>query len=80
MPAGLSDDPLELVHLLLGATEGAEPLLCQLACTFVLIISEEFNDAALVGGEAVAREETEVSLVLKNHDRGANECLTQQPP
>ena len=52
LSAGLGDDSLELVDLGLGTAEGAEPLLGQLAGTLVLAVAEEFNDAALVGGEA----------------------------
>ena len=71
--AGLGDDALELVDLLLGAAEGAElqamlvlegdgegrggrgkayPLLRELPGTLVTAVAEEFDDAALVGGEA----------------------------
>lgn len=52
--AGLGDDALELIDLGLGAAEGTETLLGQLAGTLVLAVAEEFDDAALVWGEAVS--------------------------
>jgi hypothetical protein len=51
--AGLGDDALELIDLGLGAAERTETLLCQLAGALVLAVAEEFDDAALVWGEAV---------------------------
>ena len=50
--AGVGDDALELIDLLLGAAEGSEPLLRELAGTLVLAVAEELDNAALVGGEA----------------------------
>jgi hypothetical protein len=49
----LGDDAGHLVDLSLATAEGAEPLLRELARTLVLGVAEEFDDAALVGGEAV---------------------------
>ena len=51
-PPRLGDDLGHLVHLSLGAAEGTEPLLRQLARTLVLAVPEQFDDAALVGGQA----------------------------
>lgn len=70
--AGLGDDTLELVDLLLGTAESTElirvlacctvkeipgggkyPLLSELTGTLVTGVAEQFNDAALVGGEAI---------------------------
>jgi hypothetical protein len=51
--AGLGDDTLELIDLLLGAAEGTESLLCELTGTLVLGVAEEFDDTALVGSKAV---------------------------
>lgn len=50
-PAGLGDDALELIDLLLGTAEGTEPSLGQLAGSLVLAVAEQFNDSALVGGK-----------------------------
>lgn len=50
--AGLGDDALELIDLLLGTAEGTESLLCELTGALVLAVAEEFDDTALVGGEA----------------------------
>jgi len=50
--AGLGDDALELIDLGLGAAERTKTLLCQLAGALVLAVAEEFDDAALVWGEA----------------------------
>jgi len=52
-PPALSDDTGHLVDLSLRTAEGAEPLLRELAGTLVLGVTEEFDDAALVRGEAV---------------------------
>lgn len=49
----LGDDTGHLVDLSLAAAEGAEPLLRELARALVLGVAEEFDNAALVGGEAV---------------------------
>jgi len=49
--AGLSNDLGHVLDLRLGAAEGAEALLGQLAGALVLAVAEEFDDAALVGGE-----------------------------
>jgi hypothetical protein len=51
--AGLGDDSLEFVDLGLGTAESTEPLLGQLARALVLAVAQQFNDAALVRGEAV---------------------------
>ena len=51
-PPALSNDTGHLVDLSLGAAEGAEPLLCELAGALVLGVAEEFDDAALVRGKA----------------------------
>ena len=51
--AGLGNDALELVDLLLGTAEGAEPLLRQLAGTLVAAVAEQLDDTALVRGKAV---------------------------
>ena len=51
-PPGLGNHALELVDLGLGAAKGAELLLGELAGALVLAVAEEFDDAALVGGEA----------------------------
>ena len=50
--AGLGDDTLELIDLLLGAAEGTESLLGELTGTLVLGVTEQLNDSALVGSEA----------------------------
>jgi hypothetical protein len=50
--AGLGDDSLEFVDLGLGTAESTEPLLGQLARALVLAVAQQFNDAALVRGEA----------------------------
>ena len=52
----LGDDAGHLVDLSLAAAEGAEPLLRELTGTLVLGVAEEFDNAALVGGEAVHGE------------------------
>jgi hypothetical protein len=52
----LGDDAGHLVDLSLAAAEGAEPLLRELARALVLGVAEEFDNAALVGGEAVHDE------------------------
>jgi hypothetical protein len=49
----LGDDAGHLVDLSLATAEGAEPLLGELARALVLGVAEEFDDATLVGGEAV---------------------------
>lgn len=49
----LGDDASHLVDLSLATAEGAEPLLGELARALVLGVAEEFDDATLVGGEAV---------------------------
>ena len=49
----LGDDAGHLVDLSLATAEGAEPLLGELARALVLRVAEEFDDATLVGGEAV---------------------------
>jgi len=49
----LGDDAGHLVDLSLATAEGAEPLLSELARALVLGVAEEFDDATLVGGEAV---------------------------
>lgn len=51
--AGLNDDALHLLNLSLGTAEGTESLLSDLAGTLVHGVTEQLNDAALVGGEAV---------------------------
>lgn len=50
--AGLGDDALELVDLLLGTAESSESLLGELTGTLVSAVAEQFNDTALVGGKA----------------------------
>ena len=52
----LGDDAGHLVNLSLATAEGTEPLLRELARTLVLGVAEEFDNAALVGGEAVHDE------------------------
>lgn len=52
-PPALGDDLGHLVNLALGAAEGSESLLCELAGTLVFAVAEEFDNAALVWGEAV---------------------------
>ena len=52
----LGDDLGHLVHLSLRTAESSESLLCELACALVLAVTEEFDDAALVWGEAVGRK------------------------
>ena len=49
----LGDDAGHLVNLSLATAEGTEPLLSELARALVLGVAEEFDDATLVGGEAV---------------------------
>lgn len=49
----LGDDAGHLVNLSLATAEGTEPLLRELARTLVLGVAEEFDNATLVGGEAV---------------------------
>jgi len=44
----LGDNPLELVNLFLCAAESSEPLLCELAGTLVLAITEQFDDTLLI--------------------------------
>jgi len=51
--AGLGDDLLHLLDLRLGAAESSEPLLGELASALVLAVAKEFDNAALVGSEAV---------------------------
>lgn len=51
-PPGLGNHALELVDLGLGAAKGAELLLGELAGALVLAVAQQFDDAALVGGEA----------------------------
>lgn len=50
--AGLGDDTLELINLGLSTAEGTKTLLCQLTGTLVLAVAEQFDNAALVWGEA----------------------------
>jgi NTP pyrophosphatase (non-canonical NTP hydrolase) len=50
--AGLGDDVGELLDLLLGAEEGSEATLAELAGTLILGVLEELHDAALVGSKA----------------------------
>jgi hypothetical protein len=54
--AGLGDDTLELIDLGLSTAEGTKTLLCQLTGTLVLAVAEEFDNAALVWGEARRRK------------------------
>lgn len=49
----LGDDAGHLVNLSLATAEGAEPLLRELTRALVLGVAEEFDNATLVGGEAV---------------------------
>lgn len=49
----LGDDAGHLVDLSLATAEGAEPLLRELTGALVLGVAEEFDNATLVGGEAV---------------------------
>lgn len=49
----LSNDLGHLVDLSLRTAESTESLLCELARALVLAVAEEFDDAALVGCEAV---------------------------
>lgn len=49
--AGIGDDALELVDLLLGTAEGTESLLGELTGTLVLAVAEQLDDSALVGGK-----------------------------
>lgn len=51
--ASLGDDTLHLVDLALGTAERTQALLCQLAGTLILAVADKFDDAALVGSEAV---------------------------
>ncbi len=51
--AGLGDDTLELINLGLSTAEGTKTLLCELAGTLVLGVTEQLNDTALVWGKAV---------------------------
>jgi transcriptional regulator GlxA family with amidase domain len=50
--AGVGDDALELVDLLLGTAEGTEPLLGELTGALVLAVAQQLDDTALVGGKA----------------------------
>lgn len=52
-PPALRDDLGHLVDLSLGTAEGTESLLGQLSRALVLGVTEEFDDTALVWGEAV---------------------------
>lgn len=49
----LGDDTGHLVDLSLATAEGTEALLRELTGALVLGVAEEFDNAALVGGEAV---------------------------
>lgn len=49
--AGLSDDALHVLNLALATDEGTEALLSELTGTLVLGVSQELNDAALIGGK-----------------------------
>ena len=48
----LGDDVGEFLDLRLGASEGTKSLLCELAGTLVLGVTEEFDDTALVWCES----------------------------
>jgi hypothetical protein len=50
-PSRLGNDLGHLVHLSLRAAERTEPLLRQLAGALVLAVPQQFDDAALIGGE-----------------------------
>lgn len=52
-PPALCDHVGHLLDLGLGAAEGTEPLLRELARALVFAVAEEFDYAALVWGEAV---------------------------
>lgn len=51
-PALLGNDVGQALHLVLGAAEGADATLDELAGTLVLGVSDELHGATLVGGEA----------------------------
>lgn len=67
--AGLGDDAGELLNLRLGAGEGSEALLGELTGTLVLGVAEEFNDAALIGSEAVRGHKRLAHLSHIHHGR-----------
>lgn len=48
---GLSDNTLHVLDLLLAAREGTEPLLGKLPGPLILSVSQQFNNAALIGSK-----------------------------
>jgi hypothetical protein len=83
----LGDDAGHLVDLSLATAEGAEPLLGELARALVLGVAEEFDDATLVGGEAVDARLVEswwwccsVPAGSRPSGSGGGERRTQKPP
>jgi hypothetical protein len=77
-PLALSNNIRHLVDLALRTAEGAESLLCELAGTLVFAVAEEFDDAALVGCEAVIDDH--VSKCVGGVRGGVGNARTQKPP
>lgn len=78
--AGLGDDTLELIDLGLGTAERTETLLCQLTGTLVLAVAEEFDNAALVWGEARRKKTVRICPFEVSMEGGGAGRHTQKPP